>query len=59
MMKRETLKNERSIVNKMSYHPTVQTVRQLLDSHLEALDIIDQLRAQLNADGVKEAEETK
>lgn len=46
MMKRETLRAKRSVVFKMDYRgPDANTYAQVLDSHLEALDEIDRLRA--------------
>lgn len=47
MMKRETLRDWRRPIGKLSYHPSVEHERQLIDSHLEALDEIDRLTAEL------------
>lgn len=47
MIKRETLRGYRSVVGKMSYYPSVGRELQLIDSHLEALDEIDRLKAEV------------
>lgn len=44
-MKRETLKDKRRYLNKMSYYVTNNEHAQVIDSHLEALDRIDELEA--------------
>lgn len=49
MIKRETLREDRRVVNKMSYYPSREQERQLIDSHLEALDEIDRLKSELEA----------
>jgi hypothetical protein len=41
MMKRETLQAEKSAARKMDYHPQRQFVHSVVDSHLEALDLLD------------------
>lgn len=50
MMKRETLRGYRSVVNKFDHHASVEQERQLIDSHLEALDELDRLRAYIGQD---------
>lgn len=40
MMKRETLQGYRRVVGKMGYHPSAERERNLIDSHLEAMDLI-------------------
>ncbi|QDK03912.1 hypothetical protein SEA_LEWAN_123 [Mycobacterium phage Lewan] len=47
MMKRETLKDWRRPTTKMDYHPSAERERQVIDSHLEALDTIDVLREEI------------
>lgn len=47
MMKRETLEGWRRVVSKFDRYPTVERERQLIDSHLEALDEIDRLKREL------------
>ncbi len=47
MMKRDTLLGYRRVVNKFDHHATTERERQLIDSHLEALTEIDQLRAEV------------
>lgn len=51
MMKRETLKDWRRPIGKLSYYPSVEHERQLIDSHLEALDEIDRLTKALDLAG--------
>ncbi|DAZ89971.1 Uncharacterised protein [Mycobacteroides abscessus subsp. abscessus] len=47
MIKRETLAGWRRVVNKMDYHPSAERERQLIDSHLEALNTIEDLKGQV------------
>jgi hypothetical protein len=47
MMKRETLEDWRRVVSKFDRYTTVEPQRQLIDSHLEALDEIDRLNREL------------
>ncbi|WP_157858362.1 MULTISPECIES: hypothetical protein [unclassified Mycobacteroides] len=47
MIKRETLTSWRRVVSKMDYHPSPEREHQLIDSHLEALDTIDDLKGQI------------
>jgi hypothetical protein len=47
MMKRETLNGYRRVVKKFSYYPSAQQEQNLIDSHLEALDKIDELKEEL------------
>ena len=47
MMKRETLNGYRRVVKKFSYYPSAQQEQNLIDSHLEALDKIDELESKL------------
>lgn len=49
MMKRETLKQTRSVVFKMDFYVDNQRHAQIIDSHLEALDKIEQLEAAVEA----------
>lgn len=49
MIRRETLHGYRAVVGKYSYYPTVERERQLIDSHLEALNEIDRLKAEIAA----------
>jgi len=49
MQKRETLNELRRVSRKLDYHPRTETVQQLVDSHLEALDKIDELTSKLQA----------
>lgn len=46
-MKRETLTNLQWVSRKFGFVPTKQQVQTLVDSHLEALDKIDQLTGQI------------
>lgn len=48
MIKVETLRSWRRVVNKMDHHPSTERERQLIDSNLEAHLIID--RVELLAD---------
>jgi hypothetical protein len=41
MMKRETLQAEKAAARKMDYQPSTQFTHSVIDSHLEALDLID------------------
>lgn len=41
MMKRETILRIRWVSKKFGYHPSLQHVQTLVDSHLEALDRIE------------------
>ena len=47
MMKRETLRDKRRNVHKMSYYVDNNAYAQVIDSHLEALDEIEELREKL------------
>lgn len=47
MMRRDTLQGYRRVVGKFDHRPSVERERQLIDSHLEALDRIDQLLDEL------------
>ncbi|WP_054812090.1 hypothetical protein [Nocardia arizonensis] len=47
MMRRETLADWRRPVGKLDHRPTAERERQLIDSHLEALDELDRLRGEL------------
>ncbi len=49
MMKRETLRETRSVVFKMDFYVDNQRHAQIIDSHLEALDKIEQLEAAMEA----------
>ncbi len=42
-MKRETLLRTKSVMHKMDFYPSSQLVHSLVDSHLEALDKIEEL----------------
>ena len=44
-MKRDTLIEWRRPINKMSYYPSAERERQLIDSHLEALDSLDRVQS--------------
>lgn len=46
-MRRDTLRGYRRLVSKFDYHPSAERERQLIDSHLEALDRIEQLEAEV------------
>lgn len=50
MMKRETLRNYRRTIGKFDHHTSVEMERQLIDSHLEALDRLDELTAESRCD---------
>lgn len=43
MMKRETLRNYRRTIGKFDRYSSVEMERQLIDSHLEALDKLEEL----------------
>lgn len=47
MRKRETLIESKRYVNKFDYHLSTETFVQTVDSHIEALDIIDRLKVEL------------
>lgn len=47
MRKRETLIESKRYVNKFDYHLSTETFVQTVDSHIEALDIIDRLKVDL------------
>ena len=47
MRKRETLIDSKRYVNKFDYRLSTETFVQTVDSHLEALDIIDRLNDDL------------
>jgi hypothetical protein len=49
MMSKNTLLSYRSTVGKMSHYPSVDRERQLITSHLEALENIDRLLAEVDA----------
>lgn len=51
MMKRETLLDWRRPIGKLSYYASAEHERQLIDSHLEALDEIERLKAELDKSG--------
>jgi len=55
MMKRETLIAKKYATGKFSYYgPDANTYRQVLDSHLEALDRIEELEAALDDEKLKD-----
>jgi hypothetical protein len=47
MRKRETLIESKRYVDKFDYHIRTETFVQTVDSHIEALDIIDRLKVEL------------
>lgn len=49
MMKRETLNKYRWMVRKFSHHPSRELEMTLIESHLEALDKIEELERDQNA----------
>lgn len=47
MIRQSTLREWRKVVNKMDYHASRDRERQLMDSHIEAHEIIDTYRTQV------------
>ncbi|AEK07147.1 hypothetical protein JOEDIRT_114 [Mycobacterium phage JoeDirt] len=48
MMKRETLIEKRHYTNKFDYYVSLNDYKQVIDSHIEALDTIHMLRAEIS-----------
>jgi hypothetical protein len=50
MMKRETLNEYKRVVRKFGHYASQQLEQTLIDSHLEALDRIEELERQINGE---------